>query len=90
MMLSRRRMYSQRASSRTSILFNPGMAVKSKVSKLLTAGKRGSADSPFDRAAFPVDQFQFDQSQQIAGMIDAALGAFPCHLLILAQHRRQF
>ena len=32
--------YSQRANSITSALFTDGMAVKSKVSKVLTAGKR--------------------------------------------------
>src|SRR3984893_18396432 len=40
--LSRATIYSQRASSRTSGLLSDGMAVKSKVSKLFTAGKRGA------------------------------------------------
>ena len=38
MTFSRRSMYSQRASSRTIILLSDGMALKSKLSKLLTAG----------------------------------------------------
>src|SRR5664280_594779 len=42
MMFSRRRMYSQRASSSTSILLSAGMAVKSKVSKFFTAGNRAA------------------------------------------------
>src|SRR5450631_3342938 len=40
MMLSRRRIYSQRESSRTSILLRLGIATKSNVSRLFTAGKR--------------------------------------------------
>ena len=35
-------MYSQRASSRVSILFSDGMALKSKVSRVLTMGKRAA------------------------------------------------
>ena len=38
MMFSRATTYSQRASSRTSDLFNVGMAVKSKVSRALRRG----------------------------------------------------
>src|SRR3954466_5155724 len=37
---SRARMYSHRARSRTSILFRLGMAAKSKLSRLFTAGNR--------------------------------------------------
>ena len=42
MMFSRRRMYSQRANSRTSILLSPGMAMKSNVSKFFTTGNRAA------------------------------------------------
>ena len=42
MIFSRRCTYSHRASSITSALFTDGMAVKSKVSMLLTAGKRAA------------------------------------------------
>ena len=42
MTFSRRWMYSHRASSITSALFTEGMAGKSKVSRLLTAGKRAA------------------------------------------------
>ena len=66
MMLSRRRMYSQRASSSTSILLRLGMAVKSNVSRLFTAGKR-AANASFDDPPLAIDEFEFDQSQQIAG-----------------------
>ena len=42
MTLSRRWMYSHRASSMTMALFIEGMARKSKVSRLFTAGKRAA------------------------------------------------
>ena len=42
MTFSRRWMYSQRANSITRALFSDGMAGKSKVSRLLTAGKRAA------------------------------------------------
>mgnify|MGYP002386131676 FL=1 len=46
-------------------------------------------DPPLDHAPFPVNQFEFDQPQQVAGMIDAVAGAFPRDLVIFAQDRRQ-
>ena len=61
------------------------MAVKSKVSRLFV----GLLDPALDNTPFPVDQFQFDQAQQIAGMIDAVAGAFASDLVILAQDGRQ-
>ena len=42
MRFSRRSMYSQRASSRTSALLSEGMTLKSKLSRLLTTGKRAA------------------------------------------------
>ena len=42
MIFSRRCTYSQRASSSTRDLFTEGMAVQSKVSRLLTAGNRAA------------------------------------------------
>src|SRR6516162_9174190 len=74
---SRRAMYSARASSRTNVLLSEGIAVKSKLSAL-------------DHSPFPVDQFEFSQAQQIAGMIDAFGGALLGELVIFAQERRQF
>ena len=65
------------------------MAVKSKVSRLFTAVEPGLLDAPLDDTPFPVDQFQFDQAQQIAGMIDAVARAFTGDLVVFAQHRRQ-
>src|SRR3546814_13012386 len=42
MTFSRRSMYSQRASSRTRALLRLGMALKSRLSRLLTTGKRAA------------------------------------------------
>ena len=47
------------------------------------------ADAAFDDATLPVDQFQFHQAQQVAGVVDAALRALARHLVVLAQDRRQ-
>jgi hypothetical protein len=41
-----------------------------EVVKALDRREAGRTNAPLDRAAFPVDQFQFHQAQQIAGMID--------------------
>ena len=65
MTFSRRSMYSQRASSRTIILLSDGMALKSKLSKLLTAGL-GHPDPPLDHAAFPINQLQFGQANKVS------------------------
>ena len=42
MRFSRRSLYSQRASSRTSVLLSEGMTLKSKLSRLLITGKRAA------------------------------------------------
>ena len=65
------------------------MAAKSKMSKLLTAEEPRGPDAPFDRAALAINEFELDQAQQIAGMIDAITRAFAGHLVVLPQHRRQ-
>lgn len=46
-------------------------------------------DTPLHRAALAVDQLQFDQPQQVAGMVDAIAGALAGNLVIFAQDRRQ-
>ena len=46
-------------------------------------------DTTLDRLAFPVDQLEFGQPQQIANMIDAVAGALPRQLIVLAQEGRQ-
>src|SRR6201996_4415130 len=69
MTFSRRVMYSQRASSRTKLLLSEGIAVKSKLSRLFTVGNRASF-AALDCPPFPLDQFQFGQAQQVAGVVD--------------------
>src|ERR1700719_650391 len=46
-------------------------------------------DPSLHHAPFAVDQLQFGQAQQIAGMIEALGGALPSELVVLAQERRQ-
>ena len=49
----------------------------------------GRLDPPFNQPPFPVDQFQFRQALQIAGVIDALGGALTRQLVIFAQEGRQ-
>ena len=65
------------------------MVVKSNVSKLFTAGNRAARIRRSTVPALTVDQFKLDQALQVTRMIDTGLGAFPGHLFILTQHRRQ-
>ena len=65
------------------------MAAKSKVSKLLTAGKVAGADAPLDHAALAVDEFELDEPEQIAGMVEAVARGLARDLLVFAQDRRQ-
>ena len=58
-------MYSQRASSRTIILLSDGMALKSKLSKLLTAGNLAILIRRCDHAAFPINRLQFGQANKV-------------------------
>jgi hypothetical protein len=46
-------------------------------------------DATFDHPAFPLDQFEFGQAQQIAGMIDPFGGALLGELVVFAQEGRQ-
>ena len=89
MTFSRRWMYSQRASSITSALFSDGMAGKSKVSRLFTAGKRGGADPPLHHALVAVYEFQFRQPEQVLGVIHSLGGALRGHLPVFSQEAGQ-
>jgi hypothetical protein len=62
MTFSRRSIRSQRANSRTCILFKAGIALKSKLSRLLMAGNFAVLILPFDHPAFRVNHLQFDQT----------------------------
>src|SRR5215471_209578 len=86
---SRRAMYSPRASSRTNVLLSEGIAMKSKLSRLFTVGNRASWDAALDHPLFPVDQFEFGQTQQVAGMVDALGGTLLGKFVVFAQEGRQ-
>jgi hypothetical protein len=58
------------------------MAAKSKLSRLFLGWVR-FLDPTLHHASFPVDQFQFGQTQQIAGMIEALRGTLPSELVVL-------
>ena len=90
MIFSRRCTYSHRASSMTSALFTDGMAVKSKVSMLLTAGEAGSPDPPLHHALVAVDEFQFAQPQQIGWVVHSLGGALGRHLPVFPEEAGQF
>ena len=89
MRFSRRSMYSQRASSRTSALLSEGMTLKSKLSRLLTTGKRAALMRRSTMRRLAVDQLELGESQQVADVIDAFRGALPGDLVVLAQEGRQ-
>ena len=58
MTFSLRSTYSHRASCMTRCLFTEGMARKSKVSRLFTAGKRAALDPPLHHAVVAVYQLK--------------------------------
>ena len=55
----------------------------------LHRGKARGANAALDRAAFAVDQFEFDEAQQIADMIVSVARSLDRDLLVFPQHRRQ-
>ena len=70
-------------------MFSEGIAGKSKLSRLFTRREPCLPDAALDHPPFPVDQFEFGQAQQIAGMVDAFGGALLGKLVVFAQERRQ-
>ena len=70
-------------------MFSEGIAAKSKLSRLLTAGNRASPSPTLHHASFSIDQLQFDEAQEKADMVETLGSALPSKLLILAQERRQ-
>ena len=78
-------MYSHRASSMTSCLFTEGMARKSKVSRLLTAGKRGGPDPALHHALVSVNEFQFGETQQVVRVVHILGGALGGQLAVLPE-----
>ena len=89
--------YSQRANSITSALFTEGMAGKSKVSRLLTAGKQAVVDSALHNALVAVNEFQFHQPGQVPRVVHPLGGSLGGHLPVFPEevgqcqfHRRVF
>ena len=89
MIFSRLSTYSHRASWFTSCLFTNGIARKSKVSRLLTAGKPSSLDPSLDHAVMTVYELKLRQSEQVARVIHALGRALGCHLAVLSEEGRQ-
>ena len=65
------------------------MTLKSKLSRLLTTGKRAALMRRSTMRALAVDQLELGESQQVADVIDAFRGALPGDLVVLAQEGRQ-
>jgi hypothetical protein len=101
MTFSRRSIHSQRASSSTCTLFSFGIALKSKLSRLLVAGieplwrhwfkpnGEGGLDTALDHAPFAVDQFQLDQAGQELDVVPAFGRALAGMLVVFPQECRQ-
>jgi hypothetical protein len=84
-----RSIHSQRASSSTCILLSFGMAVKSKLSRLLTTGNLAALMRRSTMRRSRSISLQLDKPGEVADMIDAFGGALPGQLLVLAQEGRQ-
>ena len=65
------------------------MAGKSKVSRLLTAGKWAARDPALHHALVAVDEFQLGQAQQVLGVVHSLGGALGGHLPVLPQEAGQ-
>ena len=65
------------------------MTLKSKASRLLDHGEARRLDPPLDHAAFPIDEPELGEPQQVADVIDALGRALPGDLVELAQEGRQ-
>ena len=82
-------MYSHRANSMTRTLFTEGMARKSKVSRLLTAGKRAARMRRWHHALVAVDEFQFGETQQVVRVVHILGGALGGQLAVLPEEGGQ-
>ena len=89
MTFSRRSIHSQRANSSTCALFSAGMALKSKLSRLLATGNFAALMRRLDHAPFAIDQFQLHQPGQELNMIQALGRALARHFLVFPQEGRQ-
>ena len=101
MTYSHRPVHSHRANSCTCILFSLGIALKSKLSRLLAAGIKplwhhwykpnceGGLDPVPDHPPFAVDQFELDQPGQERDVVQPFGGALARELFALPQKDRQ-
>ena len=88
-MFSRRSMESPWARSMTKGISGAGDGQEVEGVERCGRGEARGSDAPLDQAPFAVDEFQFDQTQQVADAVDALLGALLRHALVLAQAGRQ-
>ena len=63
--------------------------MKSKLSRLLTAGNLRGLDPALDHPPLAVDQLQFDQPGEEADMVEPLGGALAGELLVFPQEGRQ-
>ena len=89
MTFSRRAMYSQRASARTKVLLSEGDRREIETVEALHCREPCLLDAALDHPALPLDQFEFGQAQQVAGVVDPLGGALPGELVVFAQEGRQ-
>ena len=82
-------MYSHRASSRTSALFERGDRFEVKAVQALDGRELRLPDSPLDHAALAVDQFQLGQAEQVAHVVGALAGTLASQLVVLPEEGRQ-
>ncbi len=52
-------------------------------------GEMRGLDATFDETSFAIDQFHFDEAQQVANMVDTLTGALPGEALIFSQAGRE-
>ena len=89
MTFSRCWMYSQRASSITSALFSDGMAGKSRVSRLFTAGKRAARIRRSIMRWWRSMSSISARLQQVLGMVYTLGGALGSHLTVFPEKAGQ-
>ncbi len=70
-------------------LVQPGDGGEVERVEALCGRETRGTDAPFHRPGFAVYQFELDQAQQIARMVNAITGAFAGDLVKFAQHCRQ-
>jgi hypothetical protein len=64
---------------------------RGEVEAVQALGRREArpADAPLDQPPFALQQLEFGQAQEVAGVVDALGGALPGELVVLAQEGRQ-